>query len=181
MPYSSYKDLRIDFPNTPLVTGMNLVLGESGTGKTTYLKALAGLVPSVELELASTWSFMAQDPVFPDDLKVKEVLTLFAGMESSRALGALKQWGLRDKANVFPRFLSVGQRQRLQYIIARAKDCAHLLLDEPTSALDDDWAMKMIADLDHYLSAHPLAKVVVVSHDPRLKDHFESANTISFV
>ena len=54
------------------------------------------------------------------------------------AMKLLKQVGLEDKANEYPRKLSGGQKQRLAIVRAMAMHPDVMLFDEPTSALDPE-------------------------------------------
>lgn len=54
------------------------------------------------------------------------------------AMELLKQVGLEDKANEYPRKLSGGQKQRLAIVRAMAMHPDVMLFDEPTSALDPE-------------------------------------------
>jgi ABC-type lipoprotein export system ATPase subunit len=139
-----------------------VILGRSGTGKTTLLNLAAGLVkPSsgivklagntlggmTQKELSTLRGqkigFIFQFPSLIPALTVKDNITLpsiFNGEDSGktgeRAENLLGMLGLSDKMGVFPRQLSAGETKRV--VVARSLiNEPHLILaDEPTSDLD---------------------------------------------
>lgn len=172
-----------------------LILGQSGTGKTTFLHLLAllltpksGLVTINQTELTrlspvQTAAFRAanvgivyQKPHFVSSLSVLDNLLLanyLAGkaQQKARARDLAGQLGFADQLAKKTSQLSQGEQQRVS--IARAVMNAQtvILADEPTSSLDDDNADRVIRLLRHQ-SEQIGASLVVVTHDQRLKDAF---------
>lgn len=68
---------------------------------------------------------------------------------------------------------SGGERQRAAIVIAMAKKPNVLLADEPTANLDDDNAAKVASQLLAITKEYKTA-LLVVTHDSRLKKHFET-------
>ena len=136
------------------------VIGPNGAGKSTLLKAIAGLLPyqgTVTLDpapagrtrrdLARVLAYVAQQPVMPPDVSVREYVLLgrtpYLGYLGSpgrgdRAIadGVLERLELADLARRRLGTLSGGERQRVALARALAQEPRVLLLDEPTSALD---------------------------------------------
>lgn len=123
------------------------VVGQSGCGKTTLLRLLAGLDrPSqgqIYLDrqpltgLHPTMRLMFQEARLLPWRSVLENVTLGQQRQSrSRGLEALQQVGLADRAKDWPTFLSGGQRQRVALARALMNHPRLLLLDEPLGALD---------------------------------------------
>jgi ABC-2 type transport system ATP-binding protein len=131
------------------------LLGPNGAGKTTLLSVLEGLHPPASgsvriagLDVASNATavkkllgIQLQQTALMDDLTARELVTLYASLYelylSRREVeNLLARFGLEDKANVYPRRMSGGQRQRLALAVAVANDPQVVLLDEPTGALD---------------------------------------------
>jgi sulfonate transport system ATP-binding protein len=125
------------------------LVGRSGCGKSTLLRLLAGL----EVPTSGRLHFDAENGpraaggdvriMFQDSrlLPWKRVLDNVAlGLDASdareRALEALAQVGLADRANEWPAVLSGGQRQRVALARALVHRPRLLLLDEPLGALD---------------------------------------------
>lgn len=147
---------RLVFRNLDFVleTGGALVLrGPNGSGKSSLLRLATGLLP---LEAgALTWNgekiendlpehharlhYMShQDPVKPA-FTVQENLEFWAGLggHGEAVREALAAFGIEDLADVPARFLSSGQRRRLNLARIAASPAALWLLDEPTVGLDD--------------------------------------------
>ena len=140
-----------------------IIIGRSGTGKTTLLNLAAGLVTPTsgqvlidnrdlramtDRQLSSLRSqkigFIFQFPSLLPSLSVKDNVTLPAiftdGNESKganeRAANLLDTLGLAGKMDVYPRQLSAGEQKRV--VIARSliNQPQLILADEPTSDLD---------------------------------------------
>lgn len=173
-----------------------LVLGASGSGKTTFLNLAAGLLPATEgvvevggEDLAKLKSG-ARDRwrgrtvgVVPQKLHLIPSLTVaqnlalasyLAGLpgNSGRARSLLDELGLGDKASSRPHQLSHGQAQRVAVARAVMNRPKLLLADEPTSNLDDS-ACAAALDLLQSQARACGATLVVATHDQRAKARFE--------
>ena len=130
------------------------VLGQSGVGKTTLLRSFGGLVPAaagtIELD-GRPVSGPPEGAVFVFQNYAASLLpwrtaqaNVELGLEAttpklerrSRAEAALKQVGLLDRAEQYPREMSGGMQQRVQIARALALEPKLLLMDEPFGALD---------------------------------------------
>lgn len=131
------------------------LLGPNGSGKTTTLKAAAGLVrptagrvlvgdPGVnaaEPRARSALSFLPQKVSFPDALTGGEVLDFYRrlrGAAPAAALDVLRTVALNGAATRAVGTYSGGMVQRLGLAVAALPDARAYLLDEPTSSLDPD-------------------------------------------
>jgi NitT/TauT family transport system ATP-binding protein len=129
------------------------IVGQSGCGKTTLLKILAGLVPrsagSVSLRgrhvdgPSRDIGIVFQDPVllpwrtvFHNVLLPAQVLRLDPRGSRERATALLKLVGLDGFEDKYPHELSGGMRQRVAIARALVHDPSLLLMDEPFGALD---------------------------------------------
>ena len=129
------------------------IVGQSGCGKTTLLKILAGLLPftrgrvslrGVPIEGPSRdIGIVFQDPVLlpwrtvlNNVLLPAQVLRLDPGAARGRALELLKLVGLTGFEDKYPHELSGGMRQRVAIARALIHDPSLLLMDEPFGALD---------------------------------------------
>jgi Cu-processing system ATP-binding protein len=129
------------------------LLGPNGSGKTTSLKAAAGLVfpsagevtlagrPATEPRAREILSFLPQRVSFPEALSGREVLEFYRSLRAAPAqrvddvlrFAALNGSGARPVGQY-----SGGMVQRLGLAVAMLPDSPVLLLDEPTAALDPD-------------------------------------------
>jgi Cu-processing system ATP-binding protein len=129
------------------------LLGPNGSGKTTSLKAAAGLVAptSGEVRLAGrsagdprareVLSFLPQRVSFPDALSGREVLEFYRalrGVDHARVDAVLKFAALNGSGARAVGQYSGGMVQRLGLAVAMLPDTPVLLLDEPTASLDPD-------------------------------------------
>jgi putative ABC transport system ATP-binding protein len=173
-----------------------LVLGASGSGKTTFLNLAAGLLPASEgvvevggADLAKlkggaldrwrgrTVGVVPQKLHLVASLTVAQNLALasyLAGLpeNTGRARSLLDELGLGDKAQSRPHQLSHGQAQRVAVARAVMNRPKLLLADEPTSNLDDT-ACAAALDLLQSQAKACGATLVVATHDQRAKARFE--------
>ncbi|KAJ8450659.1 hypothetical protein Cgig2_021131 [Carnegiea gigantea] len=143
--------------NVSVHDGGALVLtGANGSGKSTFLRMLAGFSKPSAGEILWNGHDITQSGVFHQyklqlgwvSLKdaVKEKFTVLENVQwfevlegkEGRSLPALELMGLGKLANEKARMLSMGQRKRLQLARLLAIDRPIWLLDEPSVALDDD-------------------------------------------
>jgi sulfonate transport system ATP-binding protein len=144
------------------------LLGESGCGKTTLLRALAGLdrPDAGEIHAPARPSVVFQEHRLLPWATLWENVAL--GRESTigreGAARALAEVGLAGREDDWPRNLSGGQAQRVALARGLVRDPLLLLLDEPFAALDALTRIKMHG-LVKELVAHHLPGVLIVTHD----------------
>lgn len=154
--------------------------GESGSGKTTILRCLAGLEKAdgfikVDNEI---WQdekiflspqkrrigFVFQDYALFENLSVKDNL-LFVEKDIDHCNKLLDMLGLMSLKDRYPTNLSGGQKQRVALGRAMMRKPKLLLLDEPLSALDPHLRARL---QDEISKIQDLFKTttILVSHDP---------------
>ncbi len=149
------------------------LLGSSGCGKTTILRAVAGFEPlrAGTIRLAGKLLSSADHMVEPQDRQVGMMFQDYAlfphlNVEGNVAFG-LRRWektrrenrvrelldlvGLYDARHRFPHELSGGQQQRVALARALAPEPELLLLDEPFSNLDVDTRERLAFELREIL------------------------------
>jgi heme ABC exporter ATP-binding subunit CcmA len=158
-----------------------LVTGANGTGKTTLLHVLAGLLPvaagdgtvlgqsllTARDRIRRRASLVGHESFCYDDLTVRENLLFharLAGLRRPDAEAGLHRLGLETIADRRHGRLSAGQRRRCALAVALVRDSELLLLDEPHAALDRDG--RELVDEAVVDAAARGATVVVVSHEP---------------
>ena len=169
-----------------------LILGASGSGKTSLLLGMAGLVDVMGGRVQVGDTDMAAMPAAAKDrfrgrhiglifqdihliggLSVLDNLLLApyaAGLpqDRDRALGLLTRLGLGAKAQRPAETLSRGQAQRAAIARAMLLKPQVILADEPTASLDDE-ACDSVADLLTTAASDSGAALLVATHDHRLK------------
>ncbi len=197
--------LTLDFPDIRCERGEHwLILGQSGSGKTTFLHLLAGLMRptkgKIEIEnqnlhklsSASLDHFRGQHiglifqkPHFVESLNVSDNLALaqkFAGLpiDRIRIVNLLERLGIGKKVNQPIYRLSQGEQQRVAIARAVINRPALVLADEPTSALDDIHANEVLQLLEE-TADEVNTTLLIVTHDGRLKSRFSKCIMINAV
>ncbi|MFP5219209.1 MAG: ABC transporter ATP-binding protein [Actinomycetes bacterium] len=170
------RDVRVDRGGRPVLHGLDFdvpagavtgLLGPSGGGKSTLLRAIVGVQANVRgrlevlgrpagaPELRSRVGYVTQSPAVYADLSVRDNLAYFAdvvGARRSRVDEVLADVALTDVAAQRVDSLSGGQRARVSLATALLGEPDLLVLDEPTVGLDpvlrrDLWALfRRLAD-----------------------------------
>ncbi|MFV0261182.1 MAG: ABC transporter ATP-binding protein [Kluyvera sp.] len=171
------------------------LIGESGCGKSTILRVIAGLqrdwrgsvalfgqniTPGARFqgELRRNVQMVFQDPyasLHPNHTlwrTLSEPLRIHGEADiEARVTTALEQVGLpADAARRYPHQLSGGQRQRVAIARALLLRPKILLLDEPTSALDMSVQAEILNLLNRLKQAHGMT-YLLVSHDADVIAH----------
>lgn len=144
------------------------LLGESGCGKTTLLRALAGLDPiqGGRIDAPRRPAVVFQEHrLLPWDTLWRNVALGLPGTGiRERAAEALAEVGLGDRLDDWPRNLSGGQAQRVALARALVQEPELLLLDEPFAALDALTRIRMHVLVKRLVSRHRPG-VLLVTHD----------------
>ncbi len=146
-----------------------VLLGPSGTGKTTLLRVLAGLeLPDAGVVLVPpARTTVYQEPRLVPSLRALDNVTIGqpGGAETrQRGLKALEEVGLASHARAWPATLSGGEAQRVALARALVREPELLLLDEPFAALDALTRLQMQDLIGELFSTH-LPAVLLVTHD----------------
>jgi len=144
------------------------LLGESGCGKTTLLRALAGLDPiqSGRIDAPRRPAVVFQEHrLLPwENLWRNVSLGLDGDDARQRAAAALVEVGLGERLEDWPRNLSGGQAQRVALARALVQEPELLLLDEPFAALDALTRIRMHVLVKELVARH-CPGVLLVTHD----------------
>ncbi|WP_420913308.1 ABC transporter ATP-binding protein [Herbaspirillum aquaticum] len=173
----SVAGLKRRYGSRTVIQGLNLriargefvaLLGESGCGKTTLLRALAGLDPidGGRIDGPAQPAVVFQEPrLIPWDRLWRNVsLGLDDRHGKPLAQAALEEVGLGDRLDDWPRNLSGGQAQRVALARALVREPRLLLLDEPFAALDALTRIRMHVLVRQLLARHRPG-VLLVTHD----------------
>ena len=173
----SAERLSINFGSRQLLTDVNFYLNEgdktgiigiNGTGKSTFLKVLSGILEPDEGKITRNpnvqVSYLSQNPHMDDDATVLEQVFLhfppeFRELNEYEAKSMLTKLGLTDFSQKVGT-LSGGQRKRVALVAALVHPADILVLDEPTNHLDS----RMVAWLEDWLRRFT-GGLVMVTHD----------------
>jgi putative ABC transport system ATP-binding protein len=206
-PQSDTTSAILHFPDVDLAQGDVLVLrGNSGSGKSTWLALLAGLLTPQQGELtvagqrlnglsntardawrANTLGFLPQKLHLSEALTVAENLQLAyfaAGLPLNTSAkthieSTLAALGVADFAKRRPSTLSGGQAQRVALARAVLLNPKIILADEPTASLDDDAASAALVLLQTS-AARCHATLVIATHDFRVSAVLKTVKTLEF-
>lgn len=155
-------------------------LGPNGSGKTTTIRMLLGLLTPSEgnatvlgydvfkqsEEVRLRVGYMSQKFAIYDDLTTLENLTFYGGVygitDKNRILDTLELVGLKEHRDTLTKDLSTGWRQRLSLGIALVHQPKLLFLDEPTSGVDPT-ARRAFWDLIYQLAEDGVT-ILVTTH-----------------
>lgn len=146
------------------------VIGVNGTGKSTFLKIIAGIEEPDAGEIVSgrgvTVSYLAQAPQFnPGDTIVGYVIKDKNNASEAEAKTILTKLGITDfDAEI--NTLSGGQRKRIALARTLVSPAEVLILDEPTNHLDSD----MVIWLEEYIKKFK-GELIMVTHDRYFLDN----------
>lgn len=193
-------NLEAGYGSVPVITGasasvpsgeLTVLIGPNGTGKSTLLKALAGLVQSTgrisihgaDLPIGKrrdTVAYMPQDTGASSSLTVLEVVLLgrlrSLGLTVPEALSRdawlmLRRFGIDDLQDRTLDALSGGQRQLVFLAQSLFRAPRVLLLDEPTAALDLRHQLVVLNAVRDHARAHDIVAIAAM-HDLALAAQF---------
>ena len=171
------ENLSINFGSRQLLKHVNFYLNEgdkvgiigiNGTGKSTFLKVLAGAIEADEGRIVrnpnTQVSFLSQNPLMEDEATILEQIFLhfpkeFRELNEYEAKSMLTRLGFTDFSQKVGT-LSGGQRKRVALVAALVHPADILILDEPTNHLDSE----MVAWLEDWLRAFR-GGLIMVTHD----------------
>lgn len=171
-----------------------VILGASGSGKSTFLNCLSGLervdggsikYNDVDITKLSDTAltkfrkdnigFIFQQYYLLPNMTVEKNVRMGADLANNQEYKEIiKAVGLEEKAKKYPSELSGGEQQRVSVARALAKKPKVLFLDEPTGALDEETGRQV---LDYICKLHKEYgfTIVMVTHNQNIA---EMANTV---
>ena len=175
-----------------------LVLGSSGSGKTSLLNLMSGLLKPTNGEIffkdheysllseekidrirANNFGFIFQKLHLIGHLNVKQNIDLINNkIDSKKVESLILGLGLTQKSEQMVSELSVGEAQRVAIARGLANSPRVIFADEPTSSLDDcntQKVMELILDQTKQMKS----TLIVSTHDKRIKKYFSKITEMS--
>ncbi len=186
-----YQDVSLGYPGKVVLSGVDLsiregdflgIVGPNGSGKTTFLRSVLGLLPPLSgrlerragrrLRVGYAPQRQVLDPIYP--LRVRDIVMMGLYREigmlrrpkavhREKVEGAMAATGVLPLADANYRDLSGGQQQRTLIARALVGEPELLVLDEPTNDMDLV-GEKSVMDLVARLHAEGGRTVLMVSH-----------------
>lgn len=165
-----------------LTAGQSVLLtGDVGTGKTTLLNIISGIIPNIiNCDFSGTVTLDGL-PLRGDDVDYvfqhsensmfyDTVHRQLCHINEGHRLYWLKAFGIDDLQNKAVSDLSIGQKKMVSLLSCLLSDASVCLLDEPTAHLDDNAVSVLLSLLDSVVKD----KVVIVSsHDKSITGKFD--------
>ncbi len=174
--FAALSDINIELPKGKIIG----LLGPNGSGKTTIIKVLTGLLKEYTGEVLidgeapsphtkSMVSYLPERTYLSDWMQVKDAVNMFQDFyqdfDKEKALELLRRMGIDPKQKI--KTLSKGMYEKVQLVLVMSRKAKLYILDEPISGVDPA-ARDLILDtiLDNYdkdstilLSTHLIADV----------------------
>ena len=201
------KNLEYQKDNKKILSNLNfnieegkhlLILGSSGSGKTSLLNLMSGLLKPTKGEIffedhkyssllegeidkirATNFGFIFQKLHLIGHLNVKQNIDLIKNkIDSKKVEKLIFELGLMQKTQQMASELSVGEAQRVAIARALANNPKVIFADEPTSSLDDQNTQKVI-ELILDQTKQTKSTLIVSTHDKRIKKYFSKITEMS--
>lgn len=179
------RNVSLDIPQGSFVT----IKGESGTGKTTFIRNLVGLyapesgtvaIGGIPIDgikkygseaLATMVGYANQNPQILEGMTLKENLLLWSHKQVpdaaiTKILADLRLDHLQDRLDTTTKHFSGGELRRIGIARALLKNPKILVLDEPTASLDEASAQQVMDIIQRLRKSRPDMTVVAITHDP---------------
>ena len=156
-----FDNFSIEIPENKIT----VIAGESGCGKTTLLRIIAGLDNSYKGEIikeSNKISYVFQEPRLFNAITVRQNLELVEKNTSLSIDETLSIVELQNDKNTYPNELSGGMKMRLSLARALYYNGDIFIMDEPFSALDNDMKNRIIPKVFDLIKGKT---VIIVSHN----------------
>lgn len=185
LAYSRNQQVLFEALSLELEAGQGLIIsGANGSGKTSLLRILAGLVPAAEgqIDKPAELHYLGHQPGLKSYLSVEENLVYshrLASLEvlkSEQVNKALTRSGLLPFRKKQAAQLSAGQKRRLALSRLLVSDKSLWLLDEPFTNLDQEGQLWLLTLIEEQLAKKGM--VIFTSHQPLAEHQAKAFKTL---
>lgn len=174
------KNLEIGYDGKPLLEPLSYellnnerveIVGKNGVGKTTLVKTLLGMIPSISGSFIFGPSveinyFSQEEDIDLSKNAVDYIHSYYPDMEKNKVMSTLAPLGVRGDLAMKPLSeLSGGELERVRLSLMTLKKSNFLILDEPTNHLDKLTKVALHQAIDSFPGA-----VMIVSHEKGFAD-----------
>ena len=172
----SYSGTIIEYPgyqftipsgNVKLSNGINVILGENGTGKTTFINWLGsklGLTVSIKEQSGGIKKFVNKDGTYPTVLELLHHRIKSNYFNSTFQTDVIKQLDIEPLQTRRINELSGGELQRVLIVLCLGTPADIYLLDEPSANLDIEKRLKIIKIIKKFIMNYGKT-VYIIEHD----------------
>lgn len=164
--YSGYK-LSIPSGTIQLSNKINVILGENGTGKTTFINWLGsklGLVVSIKEQSSDIKKFINKDGTYPTVLELLYHRIKSNYFNSTFQTDVIKQLEIEPLQTRKINELSGGELQRVLIVLCLGTPADIYLLDEPSANLDIEKRLKVIKIIKKFIANYGKT-AYIIEHD----------------
>jgi ABC-2 type transport system ATP-binding protein len=172
--------LILGIPALTLENGFYWVKGANGSGKTTFLKMVAGLIPfkgdisfkgvslrKEPLAYRQYTGWAEAEPVYPPFMTGMELISLYKRIRKDDSNLLPDIFNMKDYVNTPVGTYSAGMLKKLSLVLAFLGNPSLIILDEPTITLDPDAFVAMCTFIsEQYKNSETV--FLISSHTPLL-------------
>lgn len=155
-----------------------LLLGKNGSGKSTFLKLLAGLYIPTKGSIKRNYkkfSYVPELLIYKDKIKVDKYLTRVTKLLKVKRDLKMEKYFLLE-INKYLNELSKGNQKKVLLYLALLKDNQIVFLDEPFDGLDKNVKKKFLK----YIAENKKITYIISTHDEKDFLDFENKEVIKF-
>ncbi len=181
-PHISIRNLTIKYDEAKVIEdlscdfsiGTYAIMGKSGIGKTSLIRAILGLIPyegTIDYNSIPQFSVVFQEDRLCEGISVRKNIAMVSDVSDKVITEALSELGLENCLNTRVSELSGGMKRRVAILRGLLANSNILILDEPFKGLDTD---NKIAVMEYVKKKTSDKTVLLITHDLSEAEFFDS-------